>query len=382
MTEQRYTIIFEGKIQEGRSPEEVRQNLADLFKLNEEKAARLFEGETVIKKDADRETAARYQKAFRQAGALCAVIPSPVPDRDDRILWGDTGEPESPPPLPPAPGRTEIDARWTEVLEGAPEQEAPRSGKRRFSLFHPLYLCFFSKDLYRDAAANWRAASFVYLLLLVGLLSAVIALKLHTQLSEFQARSAAAFIRQIPDIHIEQGKMRADADQPYHIIDPETNRPIVTIDATGRITSLQQTDAKALLTETRLIFEKNRHRTETIDLSQVRYFEINQERAYNWLNVFVRWCAVIMFPILVFGLYVYKLLQVLIYAALGVIFTKLLNADLRYGALVSLAVMAITPVALIDVLIFLTEIKIPFWFFGSFLAAMGFLFFGVKAARD
>ena len=41
---------------------------------------------------------------------------------------------------------------------------------KRYSIFHPLVLSFFSKSLYRDVGKNWRGTGLLYLLLIIALL--------------------------------------------------------------------------------------------------------------------------------------------------------------------------------------------------------------------
>jgi hypothetical protein len=72
MASQLYRVVFEGRVIEGRDVREAKRNLARLFKVTEEKIERYFVGRPiVIKKDLDQQTAIKYEKAFRSAGAIC-----------------------------------------------------------------------------------------------------------------------------------------------------------------------------------------------------------------------------------------------------------------------------------------------------------------------
>ena len=78
MEETSYSVIFRGEITEGQDIENVKQNLAKLFKVNSEKIDWLFSGKSVtIKKNADHTTAMKYRAAMEKAGALCSLVPSP-----------------------------------------------------------------------------------------------------------------------------------------------------------------------------------------------------------------------------------------------------------------------------------------------------------------
>ena len=85
MPSRRYRVVSDGKILEGQKIQEVKRNLATLFKVSEEKIEPYFVGRPiVIKKNVDYQTAVKYEKTFRSAGAICRAepvesYPSPEP---------------------------------------------------------------------------------------------------------------------------------------------------------------------------------------------------------------------------------------------------------------------------------------------------------------
>lgn len=69
-----YNIVFEGNVADGYRVEEVKENLAALYKVDVQKIDRLFSKPTVVlKSKLDRDSALKYQKAFLKAGAMCKV---------------------------------------------------------------------------------------------------------------------------------------------------------------------------------------------------------------------------------------------------------------------------------------------------------------------
>ena len=89
MTEQRYRLVFAGKVSPGQDVEAVKNNLAARLKLDSEKIARLFSGKrTVIRSDVDRQKARKYEVAFLKAGAVLEIEEQPVEQAgpaDERI---------------------------------------------------------------------------------------------------------------------------------------------------------------------------------------------------------------------------------------------------------------------------------------------------------
>lgn len=80
MSQNTFEVVFSGKLSEGASLEQVKGNVAALFKVEVAKIERLFSGATVsIKKGLDEATAKKYQMALLKAGAICQVVNGAAP---------------------------------------------------------------------------------------------------------------------------------------------------------------------------------------------------------------------------------------------------------------------------------------------------------------
>ena len=76
-----YNVVFTGELIPGTSTETARRGLQRLFKLDGERLDDLFSGRRiVVKHDADLDTAARFQDAFRAAGARASIEAVETPD--------------------------------------------------------------------------------------------------------------------------------------------------------------------------------------------------------------------------------------------------------------------------------------------------------------
>ena len=79
-TEQRYRIFFRGELLEGKDQGKVKRNLAALFKIPPTQADRFFAGKPItIKINADEQTARKYHRAFKRAGAVCRIVREAAP---------------------------------------------------------------------------------------------------------------------------------------------------------------------------------------------------------------------------------------------------------------------------------------------------------------
>jgi hypothetical protein len=361
-----YKIVFEGKIAEGHRIEEVKKNLASLYQVDVGKINSLFTGHPiVIKSDLDYQTATKDRETFEKTGAVCSVI-----SMEEDVDHSTTTEKES---------KRSNDNNKTGQPQSILKPPPLRTNRRRYTIIHPLFMSFYSKDFYRDVAQNWKNYAFLYLLFLLALCSVVKTVKIHYDFSDFVTKHAPAYINQFPAINFLNGKASIEADEPYFIKDPRTGDDIIIIDTTGQINSLNDTSAVMLLTEAKLILKKSDRETQEVNLSEIEDFRLDQDIVYGWLKIVQKWLAVVFFPFFVLGSFVYRLVQVLIYGIIGMLFAGILKTDIEFQSLISIAVMAITPVVILDAFMGPPGISAVFWRFVCFLISMGFLYFGIKA---
>jgi len=253
---------------------------------------------------------------------------------------------------------------------------------REYSILHAPLLSFFSRSLYQDVGRHWKGTCLLYLLLLLALCWIPIAAKMQVGLSRFIARDAPPIVKQIPAITIRKGQASIQEPQPYFIIDPESKKPLAVIDTTGELTSLEGTGAIVLLTKSTVIAKKSKAETRTWDISGVRDFYVDSEAITGWLEVGRRWLVIIFYPFALLFSYVYRIVQALLYAAIGMAFASMLGARLAYQTLIRLAIIATTPAIVLDTVCTLAGIDVPFWWVICFAIAMGYLFFAVKANAE
>lgn len=251
---------------------------------------------------------------------------------------------------------------------------------RKFGLVHPIVLSFYSQPLYQDVARNWRGITFLYLLLVLALSWLPGMVSMQKGVSEFVTKDAPEGLKQMPRVSIIGGEVTTDVETPYFIKDPESGKTFIIIDLTGEFTSLEGTEAKVLLTRNQLIVQKNIRETRTYDLAGIKEFTIDRTRIEGWLQLVKTWLVPLLFPFVLVFSYFYRLFQVFVYGLIGLIIAKLLKAPLAYMASVRLAIIAITPVLILDTVLSAVKFHLPAWWLLGFAIAMAYLFLGVKAA--
>ncbi len=113
MEDSTYNLVFHGVIAEGFDTGTVKKNIAILFNAPDKKVERLFSGNPVtVRKNIDRNTALKYQAAFKKAGALCTIEPAQIqnaqPPETAYHREQPPVEPETEAPAAPADGEYPI----------------------------------------------------------------------------------------------------------------------------------------------------------------------------------------------------------------------------------------------------------------------------------
>lgn len=255
------------------------------------------------------------------------------------------------------------------------------SAMKKFSIFHVPFLSFYSKELYRDVGLHWTRTGFVYLLLLLAICWIPLVIQFRLVLTDFVDIMAPPVIKQIPEITIIDGEASIKEPQPYYIRVPETADVLAIIDTTGTINSLYNTDAVVLLTKTTLIV-RNEIETRTFRLSEVGNYTLNQPIIWSWLDTGIKFFAPVFYPLAVLGSFFFRIIQALIYAAIGLLFASRIKAKLSYSALLRLAIVAVTPCIIVKTVLNVAGVHLPVAGLWYFLGAMGYLSFGVKACSE
>lgn len=253
---------------------------------------------------------------------------------------------------------------------------------KKFSIIHIPVFSFFSKELYRDVGLYWKGVNFSYLLLLLAICWIPMVSKVHIAFSNFVDNEAPAVVEQVPEITITDGEVSIKEPQPYYIKYPENGDILAIIDTTGTIKSLEDPNTICLLTKTNIMWRQSKVETRTIDLSGVKNFVLDSERIMGWLHTAEKFLAIAIYPFALLGSYLYRILQALIYAAIGLLFASWCKVTLSYTALLRLAVVAVTPCVIINTILGLAGIHLPYIGLLYLLVALAYLLFGVKASSQ
>jgi ABC-type sugar transport system permease subunit len=259
---------------------------------------------------------------------------------------------------------------------------------KRFSIFHPLYMSFYSAELYQDVGRKWKGVGLGYLFLAMALLQLPMAAKIHMSFTKWVATGAGEVVDKIPQINIRRGEVTTNVETPYFIPQPQdranrlspTAEYLAVIDLTGKYKTLEDVNADILLTRRALTVRNRPSEVRTYDLSQVQDFSMDAARVHGWLDASRLFVAPAFYVFVLVFSYLYRVVQVLLYAAIGILFARSLNAGLEYPALMRLAAVAVTPPMLLNEVVSLTQVNIPAWSLICLAMALGYLYFGIRSS--
>lgn len=268
--------------------------------------------------------------------------------------------------------------------------EIPRlkRGMTVYNMLKSLYLSFYSKDLYRDVAQNWRGLAFTYLFMLVFIYIAPLTLLMSQEFRAFVDTGGQKIIAQMPVMTFKNHKLSITEKQPHYVYldgvyykDSTKPKPTIIFDNTGAHQFNNLYDDQILVTEEFIHIRDRNGQIKTHDFTIVPDMVIDRAYMRETAASAKRWVMPVLFTFGLLGLFVFRILQTLVYGLAGLFLNKVMNAYLEYPQLVRIAVMAMTPVTLLDLaFIFLGTGGLGAW--PRFFIAMAYLVFGIRANKE
>jgi len=250
----------------------------------------------------------------------------------------------------------------------------------KFDFFRTLIGSFYNPETYRDIVNHKKGNTFGYLAILVLLCCIPLIFSMVNGINNFMNNEGAFIINQVPEIKVSNGIVTMDKESPY-FIKTKAGVTIAVIDLSDSagITGLQG-NVKVLLTKNKLIGQEKENEIRTYDLSKVQSFTLNARKILEWFGY--AWIVyIIIFAFMAIAFFIYRLVQAIVNGVFGLIISSILKVTLDFTSLMYIAMVAITPVAIIASIIWATGIQIPLKGWLGFILALGYLSFGILANK-
>lgn len=286
---------------------------------------------------------------------------------------------------------------------------------RQFNLISPIWRSFYSKDLYKDVYQNWGAGIFVYLLILITLCT--IPWFIHDAKEAIASfhRDAEPVLKQFPLISITNGVAHIDHPSPYYIYDsqhpkniiavfdtktphPEQYQSIPTLGIWVGATSYGYVkDSSSVKVEQKVntpegpkiqkkyvVNHPPEREFQVSNYSKKLTLTLSPSVILKYINDFLLIIPPIIFVFFVFGSFVYRIFQALLYALLGMLFGAFCKVDMTYTQAYRLAIIAVTPSIILNTIVNSVWPHVPnkFILLAYCLITLIYLTFGVRANRS
>lgn len=251
----------------------------------------------------------------------------------------------------------------------------------RYNMLQAIYMSFYSRNLYRDVAANWGAKTFLYLLLLLFLSWVLFSYEIQHALNLAYQQNSDKIFEQIPVITITNGKISTPENRPYVIVDPNSQEKIAIIDTSGTYKTIQEAQAPFLITETQFISQPKAGETKINEIPANFSFVADPQVIKGYVSKYLGYVWIVFLFLFTIGSYIYRILQALLYAIIGKIGSALFGFHLNYDTILPIAMVAITPVIVLSTILDFFNVIFPYQGLLYFFLAMFYLFYGMIANK-
>lgn len=253
---------------------------------------------------------------------------------------------------------------------------------KKYSIFHPYIMSFFSKSLYRDVGQKWHGIGAFYLLVLLLVCWIPVMVMIDRNIDGFISEQAPQLVNQVPTVTIKDGKLSIDKPVPYIIRDKDSKQPVVIIDTSGQYKSLEDIDTPMLVTSTQIFMRKNTSEVREYEVSKIPDLTFGKPQVNYLLGKIATWGAIFLFPFVLIATFIYRIIQALLYGAIGMLFSAMTSAKITYQQSLRLSIIAMTPAIILATIFNILHIGYPYELLSYFILTMIYLFFGVKANKN
>jgi hypothetical protein len=254
-----------------------------------------------------------------------------------------------------------------------------------YSPWGAVIASFYSSRFYRHVANSWRPVAMAYLLGVLALCWLPTLIKMHWLITQGIRGIQADVLPQIPILRFENGEFMTPQAKPYILTFGTAKVPVdIIIDTTGHYKSLDGQKAFMLVTKNQLLIRQRTGETRSYDVSKsgTRSFVISPEGIKRVLRPLKYWALSALYLGLFFASFLKRLIQSFFMALFGLILVSIMKLELDLGALLSLAIVSMTPAMVLETLVSLYGKPLHWiWLLWPGLI-LGYFLFALNAASD
>src|SRR5215510_4610442 len=254
---------------------------------------------------------------------------------------------------------------------------------KKIGRFQALWMSFYSAEAYVACAREWGGIGGLYLLLVLTLSWVPMAIQWNSKVRTFASTAVPAVQAQLPTITIKDGIMTSQPPGRHVIrIPPIQDEPFLIVDdSIDEVPATSDSDVLYLTRREAGTIQPKRNERRIWALTGQSSITVTPDGVGRFFRALSFWILPLGFLFAIVGSLVFRLVQILIYGAVGQLLAQQQKVTLEYVALVRMSALALTPViALQTVMGFMSSE--PAWYLRWPLAiaiALGYLWFGIRA---
>lgn len=225
------------------------------------------------------------------------------------------------------------------------------------SFFQAVFRSCFDLEFFKSIKDQKIISSLGYLALFNLFVAIILSTAINFYLHGILSKAQAMIDQDFPTITVKKGIVSCAAKQPYVV---EAEGTCFILDTTLTSAPIQNTQGKAfvLIGKNFAAFrDEGQIETKIYDLSGIDDLTLTKELAKKIVTILYWIIAPLIMFFVALGLFLLRLLQILFFSLLGLIFNKALKANLNYQNIFNLCTFAITGPILISLIVDLSGLQ-------------------------
>ncbi len=261
---------------------------------------------------------------------------------------------------------------------------------KQFGLLRAIWLSFYSPELYRDVARNWRGFGLLYLTVLLALSWLPTPVQWFSGLRDFATTEAPQIASQFPDITISNGVMQARPPGRHVITAPGRrpggpNEPVLIIDdSIDEVPADLDTETIVLTRREFGAIRPGRGERRVFMLTSAADMDLTRYDIEAFLTTLPFWIPPLAYFVGLLASLAFRSVQACLYASLTQMYARTRNVTLDFRSALRVSVVAVTPVIVIRTLLWSFP-PMPAWYIrwpAAIIITFFYLRFAVGAVAD
>ncbi len=233
---------------------------------------------------------------------------------------------------------------------------------------------------YREIKDNRFGRTFIYILLLFLIVYSINTVSLYINVKNAMDVVALELSEKAPEFVLSSGELEFSGEMPYYVYNDEMQA--IVIDTTGQTSedAIKSKMTGILLTKDRM-YVKNQMQYNVMNYSDMGDLTFTKQDLINFLPKISNIVLVFMVILFIFVLGM-KLLQAVLIALAGMIFSSAFKVELKFRHLYNFAIYALTLPLLLQVAHNLSGLSIPFFSLIYWIIAILYIGMAVRYYRD